>query len=114
MKPWDRNAKEILEERNSYFKGNSVGMREVYARAYDIRYVLADDIVTKDLYKVWPLRPTLVVETSQNNHQVWFRCDMIENEREQLNAAKWLVSHVGADKGATAPMQMGRLPGFFQ
>ena len=112
-KPWDRNADEILEDRPGYFKGNSTGMREVYARAYDKRYVLADDIATKDLHKVYKYNPTLVVETSKDNHQVWFRCDMISNEKEQLNAAKWLVANVGADPGATAPMQFGRLPGFY-
>ena len=85
----------------------------MYARAYDMRYVLADDIATKDLHKVYKYNPTLVVETSRDNHQVWFRCDMIETEREQHNAAKWHVANVGADPGATSSMQMSRLPGFF-
>jgi hypothetical protein len=75
--------------------------------------VLADDITTKDLHKVYKYNPTLVVETSKDNHQVWFRFDMIENEKQQLNAARWLVARVGADPGATASMQLGRLPGFF-
>ena len=112
-KPWDRNADEILEDRPGYFKGNSIGMREVYCRAYDKLYILADDISTKDIHKVYKYNPTLVVETSKDNHQVWFRCDMIENEQQQLSAAKWLVSHVGSDPGAVSSMQLGRLPSFY-
>ena len=111
--PFDKSAKEILEDRNSYFRANTIGMREIYCRAYDMRYVLVDDIATKDLHKVWKYNPTLFVETSKGNTQVWFRCDMIENETQQSNASKWLVANVGADPGATASMQLARLPGFF-
>ena len=112
-KPFYRSAEDILAERKAYFRGNTSGMRDVYARIQDVRYVLADDIPTKDLHKVYKYRPTLVVETSRDNHQVWFRCDDIETSTEQHNAARWLVHAVGADKGATGPNHLARLPSFF-
>ena len=112
-KPFYRSAEDILAERKAYFRGNTSGMRDVYARIQDVRYVLADDILTKDLHKVYQYRPTLVVETSRDNHQVWFRCDSIETPAEQHNAARWLVHAVGADKGAIGPNHLARLPGFY-
>ena len=113
-KPFDRSADEIVIERRSYFRANTVGMRDIYARPYNMKYVMVDDISTFNLYRAYEYDPTLVVETSKDNHQVWYKCDGIENRTQQLNIARWFAYHLpNADKGATATMQLSRLPGFF-
>ena len=112
-KPFDRSAEEILDERSSYFRGNSVGMRDVYCRAYNQKYVLVDDVPTSRLDAAYEYEPCLVVETSKDNHQVWYKCDQIESREDQSNIARWFADVLGADRGATACMQLSRLPGFY-
>ena len=112
-KPFDRSAEEILDERNSYFRGNSIGMRDVYCRAYNQNFVMVDDITSAHLDAVYEYHPCLIVETSKDNHQVWYKCDQIESQEDQLNVARWFADVLGGDRHATATMQLSRLPGFY-
>ena len=111
-KPFDRSAEEILDERQNYFRGNSVGMRDVYCRAYNQHFVMVDDITTTHLAAVYEYDPCLIVETSKDNHQVWYKCDQIESREDQLNIGRWFADVLGGDRQATATMQLSRLPGF--
>ena len=112
-KPFDRSAEEILDQRKKKFRGNTVGVRDVYARAYNMHFVMVDDITTAHLAAVFEYDPCLIVETSKDNHQVWYKVDQIETREDQLNVARWFADVLGGDRHATATMQLSRVPGFY-
>ena len=110
--PWDRTASELIKQRPGALSANTTGMREIYARPYDFRYIMVDDVSPSALEDAIRLGPALVVETSEDNYQVWYISTSRDKEsNEALSRA--LVRRLGADAGATGAMQLARLPGFF-
>ena len=73
VKPWDRTASKLIKQRPGALSANTTGMREIYARPYDFRYIMVDDVSPSALEDAAiRLGPALVVETSEDNYQVWY------------------------------------------
>ena len=72
VKPWDRTASELMKQRTGALSANTTGMREIYARPHDFRYIMVDDVSPSALEDAMRLGLALVVETSEDNYQAWY------------------------------------------
>jgi hypothetical protein len=86
---------------------------EIFARPADKNYVLLDDVERQMLSEIAKIKPCLLMETSQDNYQVWLRVKGIPKEHDrQQSVWRELAARFNADPGSAKPGQLGRLPGF--
>jgi hypothetical protein len=77
--------------------------------------VLVDDVTMTTARRLYRegFEPSLVVETSPANYQVWVRLSLDElRPAFATRAAQWLARTYGGDRGAASWRQFGRLVGF--
>jgi len=97
-----------------WFRYKNANGCHVYGRPNSTRYVLIDDVKQDGISKLKQdgLNPTVVIETSPNNFQVW-----IAVSKEELpitvatELAKLLAKRYGGDPGSADAYHLGRLPG---
>ena len=112
MTDFYKTADEIVASHDAWFRANSQGKREIYFRPDEISYVMIDDVKPHMMDVALMYRPALVVETSLNNHQVWYKVPRIEDAEDSTIVAKWITGKTNGDTGCTDPTHLSRLPGY--
>ena len=101
-------------EQVSWFRYINTKGHHIYGRPNSTRFILIDD-VTKDALsqiKQDGLTPTVVIETSPDNFQVWITASSNEwPEQVSTELGRLLASKYGGDPGSTDALHLGRLPG---
>lgn len=92
---------------------NALG-REILFRPSETRYVLVDDVKPAGVQALRAAghEPAAVVETSQDNLQVWVKLPHIVAADERTEIGRELAAEAGGDKGSVAWDKLGKLPGF--
>lgn len=105
-------ASELLKSIGALKSYNCDGFN-IYARPKSIQYLLGDDITPSQLPFVRKLAPSLIMETSPENYQVFLRLeDMPENEAAATQLCRLFARQYQADLGSADALHVGRLPGF--
>ncbi|MEQ9437478.1 MAG: DNA-primase RepB domain-containing protein [Cyclobacteriaceae bacterium] len=85
----------------------------IYARPVSMQYILGDDIREERLAEIYALNPSLVIETSPNNYQVFLRLAQVPRSIKHANQiCRAFAAQYNADRGSADAMHVGRLPGF--
>jgi hypothetical protein len=123
VKPDDnsRAIREIIPRRSlfslkyvEWFRARNANGCHIYGRPNTTRYILIDDVTIEALSRMRQdgSTPTVVIETSLDNFQVWITASAddlpihVATELGKLLAAKY-----GGDPGSTDAFHLGRLPG---
>jgi hypothetical protein len=104
---------EGLMKRLRYLKYRNWQGFNIYCRPNSIEYVLVDDLERKNLRLASNFKPCLLMETSPDNFQAFFR---LKSKPKSMEDAKVICSEftrlLDGDFDADNPLQPGRLPGF--
>ena len=116
-----RPIRDVVTSRKLYSREQVAWFRERNANGYHIfgrpnstRYILIDDLDLDAISQMKKdgLSPTVVVETSHNNFQVWITA---ANEELPIQVAtelgKLLASKYGGDPGSADALHLGRMSG---
>ena len=102
-----------LIKRTSYLRYRNWQGFNIYCRPNSTQYVLVDDIRREKLFAVAQHKPCVLLETSPDNFQAFFR---LHEQPKDLTEAKAICQELASlfdgDQNAANPMQVGRLPGF--
>jgi hypothetical protein len=101
-------------KRVSWFRALNAKGSHIYGRPYSTRYVLIDDVRHEGIVRLKQdeIVPTVIIETSPDNFQVWITVS--ETELPKLVAtrlAKLLELRYSTDTGSADALHLGRLPG---
>jgi hypothetical protein len=99
---------QILHTRPNAVRANyGPAKRDIFCRPTDPKYIfidLDDEVESDSMEKAFSMKPTLIVETSENKFQVWYKTQAATTSQE--NKAAW-SSYVNAVLGVATPEQQG-------
>ncbi len=85
----------------------------IYFRPQGYEYILLDDIAGEQLTSIAEIKPSLLIETSEKNYQVWLRVRNAPTDKEQAKElCRELATKYKADLGSADPEHVGRLPSY--
>lgn len=84
----------------------------IFIRPLSTEYVLIDDVKPRTLSEVCKINPSLVMETSSQNYQVFLRLPESPATEQANQLCKTLAAQYHGDPGSADAMHLGRLPGF--
>lgn len=92
---------------------NSTGFN-ILIRPDNNNIVVIDDINGQGISKIKSegYQPAMVIKTSNDNHQVWFKMNGISDEATKKNVQKVLAEKFGGDKASTDAEHFFRCAGF--
>lgn len=106
-------SKDTLLENINFLQAKNCEGYNIYARPVGYEFVLLDDLSKEMLAEVAQIKPSVLIETSPQNYQVWLRLSEVPESREQaLAICKHLAQEFLADMGSAEPDHVGRLPSF--
>ncbi len=108
-------TREQILEHLPWLKRENARGADIFIRPDDMRWILVDDVSKQDIdrMKREGVPPSVVVETSLNNHQAWVRFpDQPTSERVATSIARALARRFNGDPYSADWRHMGRLAGF--
>lgn len=106
-------TKETLLKSVTFLQAKNCEGYNIYARPKDYSFILLDDVQKAMLAEIAQIKPSVLIETSPQNYQVWLRLSEVPETREHaLAICKHLATMFEADMGSAEPDHVGRLPGF--
>lgn len=84
----------------------------IFIRPLSTEYILIDDVKPGMLSEVCKINPSLVMETSPQNYQVFLRFPEPPTTEQANQLCKTLAAQYHGDPGSADAMHLGRLPGF--
>ena len=101
-------------EQVDWFRARNANECHIYGRPNCTRFILVDDVTDDALSRMKQegSTPTVVIETSPDNFQVWITasCKELPNQ-VSTELGTLLASKYGGDPGSTDALHLGRLPG---
>lgn len=106
-------TKETLLSSIKFLQAKNCEGYHIYCRPIGYEFVLLDDLDKTMLHEVAKIKPSVLMETSPQNYQVWLRLvDTPTDRNNALAICKHLAQMFLADLGSAEPDHVGRLPSF--